>query len=101
MATGGSAQMRGPAIGVGPKSDIGAHRGLDRGGLPVLLHEDAGGPVNVKSEDHCVFGFQSCASRWASAICAAVIFAATMARFLAAYLCPSAAARFHHMWACT
>ena len=24
----------------------------------MLLHEDVGGPVNVKSEDHCVFGFR-------------------------------------------
>jgi len=44
-------------------------------------------------------GFHSRASFCASTICAGVILAATLSRFLAAFALPLAAARLNHTWA--
>ena len=44
---------------------IGAHRGLDRGVLAVVLEEDmGGGGVEVVVGDHWLAGVAPCPSRW-------------------------------------
>ena len=44
---------------------IGAHRGLDRGVLAVVLEEDGGGgTVEVEVGDHWLAGVAPCPARW-------------------------------------
>ena len=104
-----SAPVVGSIASIVGTRDAGRQGKEQRGGnkyqfhLSNLMRDYAASNLAASNLDTCTgyLGFHSRASFCASAICAGVILAAIWSRLLMASASPLAAARLHHMCACT